>query len=261
MNKLSNLSIYLANFNKKVIKFFKIGFLELKADFKTTYVGLFWLPLTSFLFAALLSILFRPDMDRYSFFLYVYSGLILWNFIQTTIIRSLNLIEKNFETAVTLGLSLGDLFLKSLCFRLIELFINISFFLLFVFFVESFNFKLLFLIPIFLLIIILSSLSLSLIINVLSIYFSDFSNLIQIFTRILFFISPVFWVASERSDLRKFLSIFNPISSYLDSFRQVFSLTTFNSKTWIICIILTIFLCMLSVYLFYKNINLIKNIK
>lgn len=247
-----------------LVRFMHISFLEAKSEYQGTRLGLWWLPFSTLIFTAMLALVFRhsDNMDISIFFLYVLSGYTLWQFIQASIVGSLNVIQNRLEFAIHNNLTLAGLFGKILCDRLFEYGLNLA--LLATAIVLLAPDKLgphLLLFGPFLAIIIPTSLAVSYLVNIATIFFPDVSTLIRTGTRFLFFASPIFWVASETSSVRQFLVQYNPISYYLGMTRQVFGSAPIEAGAWIGSLAISLTLCAVGYFTFARSKSFVRNIK
>lgn len=247
-----------------LVRFMHISYIEAKSQYYGTRLGLWWLPLSTLLFTAMLALVFRHSdtMAVSDFFLYVLSGYILWQFIQDTINGSVDAIQKKLEFAIHNSLSLAGLFGKLLMDRLFEYGVNLALLItaMLIFAPTRFGTELILFAP-FLVIIVLTSLALSYLVNLLTVFFPDLATLIKTGTRFVFFASPIFWVANEQTGVRHFLVNYNPISYYLGIGRQVFGISPVDWKVWLWALAISTALCLAGLIAFERSKTFVRNIK
>lgn len=220
--------------------------------------------MTTLLFTTTLALIFRSS-DAYStsgFFLYVLSGFTLWTFIQNSIVASTDVIQRRLEFATHNNLTLAGLFAKLLVDRLFEYGINLIVLISMIalFSLGSFGVVFLLFVP-FMAIIVATSLATAYLINIVTIFFPDLANLIKTGARFMFFASPIFWVASDSTGVRQFLSTFNPVSYYLGICRQVFGIEPFDATTWMTCFLISVLVCVAGYITYARTHSFVRNIK
>jgi ABC-type polysaccharide/polyol phosphate export permease len=246
------------------IRYLRISYLEAKSDYQGTKIGLAWAPLSTLIFTAMLALVFHHAEAGYRtvFFLYVLAGYVLWNFISESVGGSVDIIQKRLEFAVHNNLSLVGLFLKVLSDRILIYGVNSIALLLSIVILDPRLFSIQnFLIFPFLVIITLTSLSISFIINVMTIFIPDMSMLIKTGVRFVFFASPVFWLASGAEGVRGLLVTYNPVAYYLSLSRQIYGIEPVESDKWIITILITIALTTVALITYRNSHSFIRNLK
>ncbi|MBI4921056.1 MAG: ABC transporter permease [Devosia nanyangense] len=221
----------------RTVRYLHISYLETKSEYEDTYLGILWIPFSTLIFTGMLALVFRHSdaLPPSSFFLYVLSGFVLWNFISDSIGGSTNIIQKRLEFALHNNLSLGGLFLKILVDRLFEFGINLSVLVLAMLFLSPSNFGAnILLFPPFLLLISIMSLSVSYLVNLVTILYPDSGNLTKTAMRFLFFASPVFWLEESKAGLLHLLATINPVSYFLSLAREVFGVEPLSAQVWMI---------------------------
>ena len=250
-----------------LIRATRIGFLELHAEHSSKRLGIAWLPITSVAFAAMLALIFHPSegVSRTDFFLYVLAGYTLWSFIARSFSEGIGLIQKKFEFAIHSGLDLRGLFLKALIDRLIEYTLNLVALLVLVFLLKPaaiLSAQVLLLAPFFV-VISVASVSVSYVVNLITVYFPDSAPLIGTGVRLLFFASPVFWSETDggHGSLRDTLATFNPVSYYLDLSRQASGLAAFRLEDWLIAMAITAVVSALAAFAFNYSRDVVRNVR
>ena len=247
------------------VRFMHISYLETKSDYEGTALGIFWIPVSTLLFTALLGLVFHAPAAGHSlteFYLYLVVGYVVWNFISHSITKSTNIIQGKFDFAIHNSLTLVGLFGKMLGDRIFELGLNLVLVVLAVLFLSPGNFGLttLLLIP-FLALLSATSLALSYLVNLLTIFYPDFENIIKTAMRALFFATPVFWMAGERTDIRGLLEVYNPASYYLMMGRQVFGVEPLDWQVWGVGLMATLLVSGLAWVAYSRSHAFVRNMK
>jgi ABC-type polysaccharide/polyol phosphate export permease len=246
------------------VRYLHISYIEARAGYQGTRLGLLWLPLSTLIFTSMLALIFRHSdtMPIAEFFLYVLCGYTLWQFIAGSISGSTDVIQKKFDFALHNNLSLIGLFAKLLVDRLFEYAINVALVLVAIALLapSMLGLNLLLAIP-FLPLLIVTSLALAYIVNVVTVFAPDMSAVIKTAVRFIFFASPVFWSAAERTDIRQLLATYNPVAYYLGVARQVFGVEPFSLSTWTIALIISTCICLAGAVAYSHSSRLVTNIK
>lgn len=251
-------------FLSSTLRLFRISYLETSSMHSGTYLGILWLPLSTLIFTSILSLVFHhsDEMSGLDFFLYIITGFVYWQFIQGSITNSTDIIQKKLEFAIHNGLTLAGLFMKLLVDRLFELSVNISLLVVVLIFIDVNHIGVsVFLFFPFLILLSAASISISYVVNIITIFFPDLSALIKTATRFLFFISPVFWVSTSAKGVRHILLIYNPVSYYLSMGRQVFNIHPLNTNDWIIGTLITLLLVLIGLTAYFLSSGFVRNIK
>lgn len=196
-----------------------------KANFKVrnegSYLGILWYLLNPLLMFILLFFIFydRIGTSITKYPLYLFLGIIMFNFFQNTTTEATKSIEEyksiiksiNFpKEALIGGIVLRGLFshfFEILLFFIIALFFEVSFlnifyYLIILFFMSIFVF------------------GISLIFSAISVYFTDFENIWIFASRILWFLTPIFY-AIEGQNRLFYLNLLNPMFYFITASRDV----------------------------------------
>lgn len=246
------------------VRFMHIAYLEAKSEYQHTRLGLSWIPLSVIVFAGTLALVFKPaGEDRIeTFFLYVLVGYIQWSFISDSITGSTTIIQRNLDFALHNNLNLETLFLKKAIDRLFRYLVSLA---------PAIAIGLAFdwhaaeymplLIPM-LIIVFVASVSVSYIVNVVTVFYSDMANAINIFMRFLFFASPIFWSnGAEDNTVRHIFSTYNPVSYYLSIARQCLGVEDIDRFDWLVTSGLTLLLAATAAILFTRTSSIVRNMK
>jgi ABC-type polysaccharide/polyol phosphate export permease len=195
---------------------------QLTLRYRRTVFGYLWtlinplitMSITAFVFASLFK------MDLKSYVVYLFSGLIAWNCFSTIVtqtsgayIANESLIKKIYLPKIIfpLGQSLGvliDCLFNFMAMYLIILFINpeISSAILFI--------------PIAYLILFIFSFGIALVLSIATVFFRDLQYVISILMQGLFFLTPVMYKIDGVSQEARTLINFNPVTPFIELFRD-----------------------------------------
>lgn len=247
------------------VRFMHISYLEAKSDYQGTKLGIFWIPFSTLIFTLLLGLVFHsPEggMTVLQFILFVLAGYVSWNFISDSISGSTNIIQSSLDFAVHSRLTLAGLFGKTLADRLFEYGLNIAVLFVAVLIVSptSLGWPLLLFVP-FLVLLSFTSLAVSYLVNLLTLFVPDLANVVKTAMRFLFFATPIFWEASDRTDIRGILEIYNPAAYYLNMSRQVFGIEPLDWTIWIVGVVITLIISLAGYIAYQRSHRFVRNIK
>jgi len=248
-----------------LIRFFHISYIETKSRQRGSHLGILWIPLTSLIFSVVLALIFRHSdtMSPTVFVLYVLAGYTLWTFIAESINGSTDVIQSQLEFGIHNNLTLVGLFGKLLVDRLFEYSLNLALLAAMVLALRPtfFGPQLALIIP-FLALIVVTSIGTAYLVNLGTIFFPDTTNLFKVFTRFMFFTSPVFWSAADRtSGPRVLLMQYNPVSYFLSLPRQAFGIEPFEPGTWLVAFIFSAITCSAAYLAYHYSQGIVRNLK
>lgn len=203
---------------------------EVQANYKNTFLGIFWLVMRplfllsvySFVFGAVLKSRWPNSSDNgFEFAIILFSGLIIFNLFSeilnsapSLIIRNVNYVKKViFPVEILPIVSLGN--------ALFQLLISISILLLFYFTYFGFLHVTIFFIPVVLLPFVLLLCGLSLLMAALGVYVRDISQTITFIIPGLMFLSPIFYPISSVSEQIRFFIYLNPLTFVVEQMREL----------------------------------------
>jgi lipopolysaccharide transport system permease protein len=197
-----------------------------------SYLGILWYLLNPVIMFVFLYLIFseRLGINIPNYPLYLFLGIILFNFFQSATIESTRAIE--YDKAIIKSINfpkealIGGIVIKSLFAHFFEIllffiiaaffnipFINIFYYLIILFFLVIFIF------------------GISLVFSSITVYFIDFDNIWNFISRILWFITPIFYAIGEQNRLF-YLNLFNPMFYFLTASRDMIIYSKM-SEPWI----------------------------
>jgi ABC-type polysaccharide/polyol phosphate export permease len=187
-------------------------------------LGILWAFINPFfqiiIFYLVFSYLIFKQKDP-SFILYLFTGIITWNFFAETTQSSIRLFQKQRYILQNIGLPKVDFFWSLIISKFWGYFINFLIFILFdlVFFHPVFSFKLLFLIPIWLGLA-MFTLGVCFFLSTLFIFLRDLDHLWDIVMMAGFWTVPVIWDYKIIYNGLSFM-MWNPVTAFIVNLRQV----------------------------------------
>lgn len=245
-------------FKSKFVSVIRLSVSLAKANFKLrnegSYLGIFWYLLEPLSFFVIL--LFIRDaisvqsVEHYP--IYLFLGLIMFNFFNAVtgfstkviqnnagFIKSLRIDKEAFVVSGALQFTFSHFF-EFLILIAFSVFFSInpiwifSYFLIFIFFF-------------------LFTLGISFMISIIGVYMNDFKNIWSVATRLLWFITPIFYTVQNGGTLQT-INFFNPLYHFINISRDLIVFNRIPDVTAIIYIvILSIGTFLLGLYIFEKN--------
>lgn len=238
----------------------QLSFSLAKANFKVrnegSYLGIFWYlldPISFFVILLFLSkSLFASSIQKYP--LYLFLGLIMFNFFISGTLNSVKVISQNAGFIKSIKID-SRVFVVSCIMQ----FIFSHIFEIIIFFIFAIIFKgslwgIIFY-PIILLPFVLFILGIGFVLAILGVLATDFGNVWEIFSRLLWFVTPVFYAILPNTLIYKF-NLFNPLNYYISSARQIAVYGIFPGwSNILVCYFLGLAFFVLGAYIFGKFKN------
>ncbi|WP_207435233.1 ABC transporter permease [Sabulibacter ruber] len=201
-----------------------------KIEFKLRYyennLGLLWALLKPLMDVAIYYMVFKvilkSDIPAFASFLFI--GLILWNFFIESTSGTIQILQTKKYLYEYSNMNKLEIYLSTLMSNTIGFFFNLIMFIIFLNFIESdmmglslLNF---WIVPLFLNLFILS-LAMSLILSCIYVVAKDITQIWQVFTSGLFFLSPIFYKLSLFKQALPSFEYANPIAGIIINARRV----------------------------------------
>lgn len=212
-----------------------------KASFKLrnegSYLGIFWYLLNPILMFILLYLIFSTRLGNNipNYPLYLFLGIIMFNFFQSATTEATRAIEYDKIIIKSINFPkeslIGGIILRTLFSHFFEI---LLFFIILIFLKGSLAVSLIgilyyFIVLFFMIIFIFG---ISLIFSSITVYFTDFENIWIFGSRILWFITPIFYAIEGQTRLF-YLNLLNPMFYFIKLARD-FVIYSKISETWII---------------------------
>jgi ABC-type polysaccharide/polyol phosphate export permease len=228
-------------------KFWNLSFYLSKAQFRIrnegSFLGILWYLLNPLLFFALLFFIFSNNLgaDIKYYPLYLFLGLIMFNFFQASTNDAIYIIRGNKHLLKSINFPRASFIAGSV---LKFLYSNLFEFLVFIIFVLILGASItnILFYPLILIFFIIFIFGISLFIGSISVYFLDFGNIWSFFCSLLWFATPIFYTLDTHPLLSK-LSYANPLYYFITATRD---LVIYNEFPPLIIIIGIIILSILS---------------
>lgn len=249
-----------ANISKtyfKIKNIFGLSIQLAKASFKIrnegTSLGILWYLLDPIVFFTIMFILnqniLKSDINLYAVYLLI--GLVMYNFFDRASKAASNVISANANFVKSIKINLEALVLaKPLQFTFSHLFEILILGIFLIFFKLSLVGILLYFLPFILLF--TFSLGISFILASAGTFLKDLPNIWQIVSRLLLFVTPIFYMAEQKTWLGS-INLLNPLTHYISLARDLIINSSLNLQTLSICLIISLISLVFGIIIFEKT--------
>ncbi len=210
---------------------------SLKSRYRKTLAGFIWVILNPVLMFGVQSIVFKKflKIDMPDYFLFLLGGLLPWIFFTSTI-------QMGTPVFVNQGQLLRSFKINPwvvLGAQVLDSFINFtaSFILIMLPFYATSDKPLLslLLLPVALLPLLIGTLSITISLSVLNVFYRDINFVMGFIFSLLFFLTPIFYPVSFVPDDFKWLVLINPVNYFIDPFRTIIHTSNFDGFFLVLC--------------------------
>lgn len=198
---------------------------EIKARYKQSFLGIFWVVLNPLLQMIILSFIFsqiiRTDSLGVPYPIYLYTGLLPWNFFSIALGSSLGVLVENAPLLKKIYFPREILVLSVITAKLIDfLFSVIIFLVLMVWFNIPFTPVMILFIPLFLIQCIFMF-GLGLLLSSLNLLYRDIQYLFNLVIILWFYLTPIIYATELLPAHYQWIFKFNPMAVFITSYRDV----------------------------------------
>lgn len=232
---------------------------DIKLKYTRSKLGFYWSFFNTAIWILALFVVFKNvfGQDDFSFLLYMAVGIIFFNFLESSITDTTNVLIANRMLLLSIKLSVMFFFLRNFYRNFLIFLLSGVIYLIIVLFVDvEFNQEIIYL-PFGLFLICIFLFSLTVIIGIWCVKYRDLIPLIYITLRILFIITPVFWTKNILKEYT-FILDYNPFYYFLELLRNPLIGQITNKEIWIVTIVLTILSLVFAFFSFHKSNKQIK---
>lgn len=233
---------------------------DLKAEVANSYLNWVWWILEPFcemiIFTVVFGVLFASS-EQY-FPVYIYSGLIMWNFFARTVTYSVGLVRRNKGIITKVYVPKFIFLLENMILNGVKLLISFSILLVMMFFYKvPFTLKIFYLAPVYVVYAIFTF-GLSSILLHFGVFIDDLAYAISILLRFLFYISGVFYSIDKRFPAMQalFMKNCNPVATVMDMMHNalLYGMRPSFAKLGI-WLVISLLLCIFGIRKIYKYEN------
>lgn len=232
---------------------------DIKLKYTRSKLGFYWSFFNTAIWILALFVVFKNvfGQEDTSFLLYMAIGIIFFNFLESSVTDTTNILITNRILLLSINLPVMFFFLRSFYKNFLIFLLSGFIYLIILFFVDVKIKNEIFYFPIGLLIFCIFLFSLNIIIGVWSARFRDLIPLTHISLRILFIITPVFWTKNILKEYT-FILDYNPFYYFLELVRNPLIGKIVHTNIWIVSSSLTFVSLLLAFLSVYKSDKKIK---
>lgn len=211
----------------------KIFYLQSKYKAQNAIFGHFWPLISNIIFSLVLATIFlnKAGTTFLESFMYVSSGLMIWSLLADNINAGKTKISEASSSALHNGLTIIEYLLLRVLITFYPITIILPFLVTITIMFGQTSFFLLLLVP-YLFMLYFVMLSLTILTSIFSTIFPKSSDLVSMFMRFLFFLTPVFWSKdTNQNSIKNSIHDLNPISYIIELFRALIGLQTISVQT------------------------------
>ncbi len=221
------------------------AYLRMRQQYKGTRLGLIWEPLSTLLFAFVLSFVWpavlginKPFVD---YFLHILIGFSMWRLMSSGVVEVIKLIMSNSSLSVPMS----AVILEQITFIAIKFVLHIPAILVVAAMAGKFSVLAIFAMLIAFVLIIITSLGVGYLGGTICLIWPDVKEMIQMVMRFGIWITPVIWVPGERFQDLKIILYVNPFYWYLELGRATFFQSGIQLQTLAVTLLITTVVFML----------------
>lgn len=232
---------------------------ELKAEVADSYLNWVWWILEPFCFMLIYTFIFGyvfNSSEQY-FPVYIFIGLSMWNFFNKTVQASVKMVKKNKAIVTKVYFPKHILLLTRIWVNGFKMMVSFGIVVaMMLFFRIPISWNVLFFLPI-LLVLMLFTFGCSCFLMHCGVYVNDLSNIVAIVTRMLFYITGIFYNLEKRiPEFGMLLNRYNPVAFLLSSMRRCLIYQQAPEGLWLlIWTAISLLLTILGIRKIYKEEN------
>ncbi len=229
---------------------------DIKIKYRRSVLGVMWTLLNPLLMMVVLSIVFSNlfKFDVEDFPLYLLSGQVVFNYFSGATTSAMSAITDNASLIKKVYVPKYLFVLSRVASSFINLMASFTALLVVMIAMRAELHYTIVLVVIPLLLLVLFSLGVGLLLSAIVVRFRDIMHLYSVFITALMYLTPVIYPINILPEWIKRIVLLNPITNYLEMFRDVMLNNSFSNVSYLIIGILEALVALaLGVYVFYKN--------
>lgn len=198
---------------------------EIKARYKQSFLGFFWIVLNPFFQMVIMSFVFSHIMRVQSlgvpYPIYLFAGLLPWLFFANSLVSSMGIFVDNASLIRKVYFPREILILSTLLAKTFDFFLaSIVFILLMIWFHIPVTWFVILFFPIFLLQF-LFTYGLALLLSTMNLFYRDVQYMINLILTLWFYLTPVLYAVEFFPEQYRWIFKINPMSVFINAYRQV----------------------------------------
>jgi len=236
----------------------KLTLREIKARYKQSFLGYFWVILNPFFQMLIMSFVFSKILGRvgtlgvpYPIFLFV--GLLPWTFFSVSLSSGMGIMLSSSSLIKKIYFPREILVLATILAKTVDFFLSALIIVLLMFYYKlPIHINLLLFFPVFLIQFVFVY-SLSLVLSAINIFYKDVQYLFDLILKLWFYVTPIIYAVEFFPERYRWIFKINPMSVFVNAYRQI--LLTRELPNWSslgIALILTVLLFIIGNAIFQK---------
>ncbi|MGB9883262.1 MAG: ABC transporter permease [Microgenomates group bacterium] len=203
----------------------KLTLREIKARYKQSFLGFFWIILNPFFQMLIMSFVFSKIMLISNlgvpYPLFIYAGLLPWTFLVASLTSSMNVFINDASLIKKIYFPREILVISTILAKLFDFLLSLLIFVaMMVFYKVNFSWFMLLFIPIFLIQLIFVY-SLSLVLAAFNLYYRDIQYLFNLVINLWFYLTPIVYSVDFFPEKYRIIFQLNPMSVFINGYRKV----------------------------------------
>lgn len=194
---------------------------ELKGRYRNTFAGLLWVMINPLILFSVHALIFKHilkiNVDKY--YVFLLSGLIPWIFMSSMLLQTVNIFITKRESLLSFQIHPISLIMA----KSIDNFINFIIPFTFLFFVlraeNDFQWIGILYVPLLMLIMFIGTVTTTIILAVLQVFFRDIEYILQFVINVMFFLTPIFYPRHLIPEKYQIFVDLNPFYAYIRGFK------------------------------------------
>lgn len=239
--------------------FYILVWRDIKVKYKQTYLGIGWVifqPLIStVIFTVFFGNLAKIPSGHLPYSLFVLCGLVFWQFFSGSLSGASDSMVANEAIIQKVYFPKMILPLVAIVTNFFDFMINFIILFLYAAIIGYYpNWKALFILPVAFLITLITASGAGLFLSALNVKYRDVRYILPFFIQILLFLTPVIYPLAILSERNKYLMALNPMSSVIESVREMFvGGTIMNTDLFLVSFLSALFIFSFGLRFFYKT--------
>lgn len=230
------------------IQTFELTIASIKSRYRKTLAGFIWVILNPLLLFGVQSLVFKKFLKLQipDYYLFLLGGLLPWIFFTSTVQMGTPVFVSQSELLRSFKISPWVIISAQVLDGFINFLATLLLIFLPVYYLFEKNLLFLGLIPLALLPLLIGTLSITITLSLLNVFYRDINFIMGFVFNLLFFITPIFYPKEFIPTEYQWLTSINPVLLFIDPFRSIIYTQDFNElsysliKSFISCIIFTI---------------------
>lgn len=242
---------------KKIHIWTIIPLYDIKARYRRTVIGPFWLTLGTGMTISGMGIVWGSifGVSLREFLPYVAAGMVIWAFISAVLNESCYVFISQrsiiHNIKISFFIHIMNLISRNIIIMFHNMFVIIA---IFIFFGQPINFEILWFFPGFLLLII-NSFWISILIGIVTTRYRDIAAIIANISTLIMFATPIMWQADRLHGNRKIIATFNPFAHMINIVRDPLLGKSPPLESYLVILVISVVGMLLSLWMYKKFVR------